>query len=130
MPRKTPPFPNYPNWTTARFFGFIRSGIREKFNRYPPKYEALKAAQVTVRDGNYKSGPKKGRPKYVKRYRCAACDNLFMQKDVQVDHIVPAGRLASFDDLPAFCERMFCSVDGLQVMCKECHKIKTNKEKA
>lgn len=129
MPRKTPPFGPYPEWTTARFFGFIRSGLREKFNRYPPKYECLKQAAETIEDGTYKTGPKKGKPKYAKRYRCASCEQLFMQKDVQVDHIVPAGSLKSFEDLAGFTERLFCGIEGLQVMCKTCHDIKTKQEK-
>lgn len=52
-----------------------------------------------------------------------------MQKDVQVDHIIPAGSLQSTDDLKGFVERLFCSIDGLQVLCKPCHDDKTQKEK-
>lgn len=130
MPRKTPPFENYPEWTTARFWGFIRSGLREKFGRYPPKYEALNQSATTVPDGVYKTGPKKGKPKYVKMYRCSECLNQFRQKDVQVDHIIPAGKLKDFDDLPVFVSRLFCKVDDLQVLCVSCHEIKTLKEKA
>jgi hypothetical protein len=129
MPRKTPPFENYPAWTTAKFWGFIRSGLREKFGRYPPKYEALNAAAEVVADGVYKTGDKKGKPKFRKVYRCAECLDTFMQKDVQVDHIIPAGQLKSFDDLPVFASRLFCKVEDLQVLCKTCHDIKTKQEK-
>ncbi len=129
MPRKTPPFDRYPAWTVAKFWGFIRSGLREKFNRWPPKYDTLKEAAVTIQDGEYKTGPKKGSPKYVKRYKCSSCKQLFMQKDVQVDHIEPAGSLKDFDDLPGFVSRLFVGTDKLQVMCKTCHNIKTQKEK-
>jgi hypothetical protein len=38
--------------------------------------------------------------------------------------------LNEFDDLPGFCERLFCEPDGLQVMCKPCHQCKTNAENA
>ena len=44
MARKTPPFLAYPEWTTAKFWGFVRSGLREKFNRWPPKYNVIKKA--------------------------------------------------------------------------------------
>ena len=129
MPRKTPPFENYPDWTIARFFGFLRSGLREKFNRYPVKYEALKRAATEIQDGHYKTGPRAGKKKYRKVYECASCKESFMQKDVQVDHKIPAGSLRSFEDLSGFAERLFCAVDGLQVLCKPCHDRKTQEDK-
>ena len=119
MGRKTPPFGAYTEWTTAKFFGFIRSGLRDKFNRWPPKYEVLNEARITVTGQRHRY-----------EYTCAACNNTFKQKEVQVDHITPAGSLKSFEDLPAFVEKLFCGKEGLQVMCKACHKEKTLKERA
>lgn len=130
MGRKTPPYENYEGWTTARFWGFIRSGLRQCFNRYPPKYECIKEAAHTKEDGVYKTGAKKGKVKLVRRYKCKGCLKLFMQKDVQVDHIVGAGSLKSYEDLPGFVERLFCSKEGLQVLCKPCHHKKTQQEKS
>lgn len=129
MPRKTPPCEVYPAWTTARFWGFVRSALRQAFNRYPPKYESIKDASTTFQDGIYKTGAKAGKPKYRKLYQCAHCEQQFMQKDVQVDHIVPAGTLKDYHDLPEFVRRLFCSKEGLQVLCKTCHNIKTQQEK-
>lgn len=136
MPQKTPPFTNYPMWTEARFWGFIRSGLREKFNRYPPKYETLKKAAnlevVTDLDGNpirYKTGMRAGEIKKHKLYTCNMCKQKFKQAEVQVDHIVPAGTLKSFADLPEFVRKLFCGEDGLQVLCKGCHAIKTQEDK-
>lgn len=133
---KTPPFECYPAWTQAKFFGFLRSGLREKFNRWPPKYETIKAAasveQVIEEDGSsvrFKTGKKAGQIKTVKMYRCVECDKTFKQKEVQVDHIVPAGTLKSFKDLETFAERLFVGIEGLQVMCKPCHEVKTKKER-
>ena len=129
MGRKTPPSEVYPEWTQARYWGFIRSALRQAFNRYPPKYESIKEAAEVQQDGVYKTGPKKGQPKMVKRYRCAECDNLFLQKEVQVDHIIGAGSLRGYVDLPGFVSRLFCSKEDLQVLCKPCHHIKTQQEK-
>lgn len=121
MARKTPPFPNYTPWTTARFFGFLRSALRNAYNKYPPKYEALKNAEVG-RMVNKKTG------KMAKHYQCASCRGSFPAKEVQVDHIIDAGTLRSFEDLPAFARNLFCSAKGLQVLCKNCHKCKTHKK--
>lgn len=137
MSRKTPPFAPFPAWTTAKFFGFIRSGLREKFNRFPAKYQTLTDASHTipVRDAEgmqlvYKSGKRQGEVKYTKVYSCASCKQRFKQKEVAVDHIVPAGQLKSFDDLGPFAERLFVGPEGLQVLCHPCHDIKTKEDKA
>lgn len=133
---KTPPFDKYPAWTTARFWGFIRSGLREKFNRYPPKYEVLSRAKrlVPILDDAgepvlFKSGKRKGEPRTINMFKCAGCGEEFKQTEVQVDHIVPAGSLRRSDDLKTFVERLFCGVDGLQVLCSTCHNTKTQEEK-
>ena len=136
MSKKTPPFEAYPNWTQAKFFGFLRSGMREKFNRWPPKYEVIKNASsvqlLKDDDGNrvvYKTGKKAGEFKTVKMYRCNGCGKSFRQKEVQVDHVLPAGTLKSFEDLGKFAKNLFVGTGQLQVMCKPCHEVKTRKEK-
>lgn len=130
MGNKTPPFEHYPAWTQAKFFGFLRSGLREKFNRWPPKYEVIKLACETEQLlDRYKTGKRAGQHKTIKMYRCVSCDDTFRQKDVQVDHVKPAGTLKSFDDLGEFAKNLFVGTDGLQVMCKPCHERKTKKEK-
>lgn len=117
---RTPPFVNYPTWSEAKFWGFIRSGLRSTYNKWPPKWEVLKESK---REYN---GPNK-RQKY--EYQCNECKNYVTQKDISVDHKIPAGALNSFADLPGFVERLFVSKEGLQCLCKECHKTKTLKER-
>lgn len=120
MGRKSEPFPAYPVWTTSKFWAFLRSGLRAKWTRWPPKYETMAAAKRN-HDGT--------NPRQKYEYQCAHCRGWFPQKNVSVDHIVPVGTLRTWDDLPGFCERLFCSVDQLQVLCSGCHQIKTNEEK-
>lgn len=52
-------------------------------------------------------------------------------KNVHVDHINPVVDpelgWTSWDDV---IERMFIEPEGLQVLCYECHTVKTNKERA
>jgi hypothetical protein len=47
-----------------------------------------------------------------------------------VDHISPVvDPKKGFVSWDVYITRMFCEIDGLQVMCKPCHKIKTAEEK-
>jgi len=103
---------NNNTWSEARYFGFIRSTLRAGFTRWGPKHQAKRDAKV-----GYNA------------YECAACGEVFGNKDVEVDHIVPAGSLKTFDDLPGFVERLFCESDGFQLLCKPCHQEKTNRER-
>lgn len=107
-------------YTEAGFWGYIRSGLRAKFFRWGPRFDALAAAKRKARNPA-------GRIKW--EYECAACKGLFPQKHVEVDHIVPCGSLRSYSDLPGFVERMFCEEDGLQVVCKPCHKTITAEQR-
>ena len=103
-------------WTEARFWGFIRTGLRHMSHRWPPIVRlAPDAARRKYRGGNK-------RQKW--EYQCAACGAWSKRTEVQVDHIVPCGSLKSIDDLTGFVERLFVEVDGLQVLCKDCHSRK------
>lgn len=107
-------------WTTARYFSFIRSALRRAWTKYPVRYHVLNAARQ----------PYKGSDKRTKwMYKCAACNNLFKSTEVNVDHIHPAGTLTKYSDLPKFVERLFCEEDNLQVLCKDCHDVKTKEER-
>lgn len=108
-------------WTEARYFSFIRGALRKAATRYPVKFAVKEAARRA------KPKSKAGRHRF--EYRCVGCKKWFPDKEVQVDHIVPAGSLKTYDDLPSFVERLFCEADNLQVMCKPCHQLKTNEER-
>jgi len=107
-------------WTEARYFSFIRSALRGAWSRFPVKHQFIKSKQL----------PYSGTDKRTKfEYECVECKGRFKGVDVQVDHIVPAGSLNKYTDLPSFVERLFCEADNLQIMCKECHKKKTKEER-
>jgi 5-methylcytosine-specific restriction endonuclease McrA len=86
----------------------IRSALRQVWRWSPERAEALRLARVQ-------------RGKYL----CSCCNKLFGPREIQVDHIVSAG---SLDDLNAYKQRLFCSVEGLNVQCKPCHALKTKLE--
>lgn len=75
--------------------------------------------------------PKKHGPRGGKRYRCAECTKDFSNKDVQVDHIepvVPLGVLMRDMTWCAIHHRTYCKLSNLQVLCTECHKVKSKEE--
>ena len=118
---RTPPFENYPEWSEAKFWGFIRSALRSASSRWPPKYQCLNAA----------TRPYKGPDKRRKKERqCAHCKKWFATTQTQADHIVPAGKLSSWEDLVPFVQRMFVGVEGFQCLCSKCHTQKTKEERS
>ncbi len=106
--------------TESAFWSFIRSALRQKSRWWKPITQCkLKARR-----------PYKGSNKRQKfEYQCNNCKEWFPDKRVNVDHITPAGTLRSAADLPGFVERLFCEIDGLQVLCSKCHDEKTKQEK-
>jgi 5-methylcytosine-specific restriction endonuclease McrA len=114
---------NSGQWTQSRYNSFIKSALRKASIKWPPKYEVLKEASVG-RKINVLTG------RMAEHKCCADCKLHFPVKLVSVDHIRPVvdpeRGFISWDDV---VERMFCEKDGLQVLCKDCHDIKTNQEK-
>jgi hypothetical protein len=103
--------------TESMHMGKIRSALRG-ITRYSwvPKKIALKMALVL--------GVVNGRK--MNLYKCALCEGLHKAKDVEVDHIIPAGSLKNYGDLPEFCRRLFVEdVTLLRVLCETCHKAIT-----
>jgi len=106
--------------TESAFWSFIRSALRQKSRWWKPITQCKQKARRPYK------GPNK-RQKF--EYQCNNCKEWFPDKRVNVDHITPAGTLRSAADLPGFVERLFCEIDGLQVLCSKCHDEKTKKEK-
>ena len=113
----------YKEWTSARIESFIKSILRSGSRRWPPKYEVLNEAK-RGKIVNQESG------RLAEHYECAHCHLLFPAKLVAVDHIAPVVPLSGFISWDDVIARMFCGKDGLQVLCKTCHGIKTKQENA
>lgn len=118
MAKRTPPWPPYPAWTTAKWWAFLRSGLRSKWARWPPRFEVLNDARRA------KPKNKAGRHKW--EYKCAKCKKYYLQKDVEVDHIEPVGKLNDWKDIEEFVRRLFVAKQKLRVLCKNCHRSATN----
>lgn len=109
-------------WTQARFDSFVKSALRAASRRWPPKYEALKRACVGKRHD-----PATGKQSF--RYTCQGCANIFKAADISVDHIETAVPIEGFTSWDEVIHRMFCEADGLQILCHDCHGIKTQNER-
>lgn len=101
---------------------FVIWTLRKASYRTKARSQALAACRVPV-PANYENK----RLKFL--HKCAACSSDFPQKEVQVDHIKPVvdpvKGFTTFDD---YIVRMFCGPEGLQILCTECHKLKTQQE--
>jgi 5-methylcytosine-specific restriction endonuclease McrA len=64
----------------------------------------------------------------AKHYECNLCKGHFPAKDVEVNHILPVVPIEGFTSWDVIIERMFCEKDGLEVVCKPCHKTITKQE--
>lgn len=116
---------NSGQWTESRYQSFIKSALRSASVRWPPRYETLNDAFVGV-----KINPKTGRK--AKHYECVMCAGHFPQKDVQVNHKLPVVPTSGFTSWDEVISRLFCEKEGLEVLCKPCHKKVTadeNKER-
>jgi len=118
MGNRTPPWPEYDAWTTARYWQFIRSALRKAWMKWPPKFQVMKEHRRDVKNKRHRF-----------EYKCQKCKGWFVQKEVAVDHIEPAGALNRYEDLVPFMQRLFVGVDKLQLLCRNCHAIKTKEER-
>ncbi|QHJ80983.1 MAG: HNH nuclease [Caudoviricetes sp.] len=107
--------------TPAQRFSFIKAALRAGTIRFPPRYEVLNAAK-RGKQINQETG------RVAEHYQCAQCLGLFPAKLVVTDHIEPVVPVTGFTSWDDIVSRMFCDTDGLQVLCKPCHKLKTQAE--
>lgn len=98
------------------FFVWLRSSLRKISQRHPPLYEAKADAKRPYTGDN---------PRQRVCYECAKCKALVSNNDCAVDHIEDAGSLKGWEDLEGFAKRLFCGKEGLQLLCHDCHAIKT-----
>ena len=109
-------------WTQARYNSFIKSLLRQGTRRWGPIQEVKKEANVA-----------RG------QYLCAGCKEVVpptyregrvRKQNIFVDHIHPIIDPATgFTTWDECIERMFCEKEGLQLLCKDCHDVKTQQEK-
>lgn len=111
-------------WTEARYQSFIKGNLRRATQKWAPIQQCLKNARI-----------ERG------LYFCAECKREVTAtikdettgkriKNVHVDHIIPVvDPNVGFEGWDSYIERLFCEIGNLQVLCNDCHKIKTDEEK-
>ena len=125
------------NWVEER--GRIKGAIRRAFRLSPQMTDVINAARVELSPALKKNG-QPGKKNRV-RFRCAICGQLFMKKNIQVDHIetvVPLWKKEIDMTYDEIAKGIFCKVENLQVACStplirnngfpSCHTKKTGEE--
>lgn len=123
MVARTPPCSKYPDWSEARYRTFIRSAIRAATMKWPPAQHAWRLVQR-------KSQLPDKRVKF--EYQCNTCNNWFMRKDCENNHIVPSGVMMVGMDhttIGDYIDRLLSDVHGYEILCKPCHKLKTDEQR-
>ena len=100
-----------PSGLPLKTHNYIMSKLRQVFTWYPPRAEARKLAR-------HSSG----------LYKCAKCADLFDRVETDVEHTEPVVPLSGFDNWTNVINRLFCTIEGLKIFCKPCHKEKTKWE--
>lgn len=107
---------NSASMTESAFWSFLRSNLRKASRYWKPTQECKKINRRV-----YKGTNKKQKWEYL----CASCNKYFIEKEISVDHKIECGQLNKGSDLEGFVNRLFVEVDGLQILCKTCHDLKT-----
>jgi len=95
---KAPKTRNSGTMTESAFWSFIRSALRQKSRWWKPITECKMKARRAYK------GPSK-RQKF--EYQCNTCKAWFPEKQINVDHIKPAGSLNCKEDLAGFVACLF-----------------------
>ena len=118
----------YPHiWATeSAYMSWLRGGIRRYlWAKNPVKLEFIKQNRVKIPNPN-----PKGKVKEVWGGVCALTGNIFPIGDMEVDHKEGNHSLKTLDDLVPFVKGIvMITLDDLQLVSKEAHKIKSYAEK-
>ena len=105
--------------TESQHMGKIRSALRKLSQFWKPIQQVKHNARRKSQSPN---------PRLKFEYQCNICKNWHPEKNVEVNHVIPAGSLKSYSDLPQFCERLFCEdLSNYEVLCIPCHVKLTHK---
>jgi hypothetical protein len=98
---------------------WLMASLRRSAYRWPPRSECEKKSRVS-----------RG------LYKCAMCEGEFKAKQYAIDHINPVIPYTGFpthpitgqDDWTIIIDRLFCPLENFQILCLDCHSLKTQTE--
>ena len=118
----------YPHiWKTeSAFMSWIRGGIRRSlWNRHPVKLEFIKQNRIKIKNPNLK-----GKVDKVWGGVCALTGEIHVIANLEVDHQEGNHSLQTLKDIEQFISGIVnITLDDLQFVSKEAHKIKSYAEK-
>lgn len=118
----------YPSiWKTeSAFLSWIRGGVRRSlWNRHPLKLEFIKQNRIKIPNPN-----PKGKVTEVWGATCALTGVTLPLKDMEVDHKTGNHSLKTINDIQSFVSGIvLITIDDLQFVSKEAHKVKSYAEK-
>lgn len=104
----------------------IRTGLRQAFIRSKYRAEFMRTKRVETVQYK-KNGDEMKRP--MVRYKCVECSGMYAGDKINVDHINKVGSFIDIMDIEKFFFRIWCDFSNLQILCVECHNLKTNRER-
>ena len=107
--------------TTAKFYAWLRGGLRKSIWQFHPVKLAYKNKQVVKAPDGYN-----GRAKKI--VRCALTGDYIGISVAEVDHVDGNVSLRCVGDILPFLLHLACP-DKLQVVSKDAHKVKSYAEK-
>lgn len=117
--------PDSPWKTESSYYSWMRGGLRRVWNKMPTKLNLIKKHRKQIVNPN-----PKGKKPTVWGGDCAMCGGEFVEKLLQVDHIVPAGSLRTHKDIQGFIERLLIvTEDDLRLVCVDCNNALSISEK-
>lgn len=103
-----------------RLVSMIRGAIRQVWMKAPNKLAFLEQQRIADMNPNT-------RTKWL--FKCNICTGKFKSDDIEVDHIKGNHKFTELSEFNTYCESILnAPISGMQVLCKECHPIKTLSE--
>lgn len=117
---------NTPWKTKSALMSWIRGGLRRGlWNKHPIKLMFINKTREKIPNPN-----PRGKKPEVWGARCVLCEGLFPIAQIEVDHKKGNHSLKDISDIQSFVENITLVVEeDLQLVCKSCHKIKSQAEK-